>query len=66
VALVPYGTTITEAEHGEIPAFDLPAGLPAWMRSPRAWAARTGADANEKRATITITVPRPDRTWPLV
>ena len=35
VPLVPYGTTITEADHGEIPAADLPAGLPAWMRSPR-------------------------------
>jgi uracil-DNA glycosylase len=66
VRFVPYGTTITEAEHGEIPAFDLPAGLPAWMRSPRAWAARTGADANQKRATITVTVPRTDRAWPPV
>jgi uracil-DNA glycosylase len=62
-ALVPYGTTITEAEHAPIPALDLPAGLPAWMRSPRAWATRTGATAEDKRATITITVPRAERPW---
>jgi uracil-DNA glycosylase len=61
--LVPYGSTITEAEHGEIPALDLPAGLPAWMRSPRAWAARTGGTAAEKRATITITIPPSERDF---
>jgi uracil-DNA glycosylase len=61
--LVPYGVTVTEAEHGEIPTMDLPAGLPAWMRSPRAWATRKGATAEEKRATITITIPSGERPW---
>ena len=39
------------------PDFDLPAGLPDWMRSPVAWAQREGATAADKRANITITVP---------
>jgi hypothetical protein len=64
--LVPYGTTITPAEHATIPSFDLPAGLPAWMRSLDAWAARTGPDAQTKRATITVSVPTGARTWPVV
>jgi hypothetical protein len=66
VPLVPYGTTITSAEHATIPSFDLPAGLPAWMRSLDAWAARTGPDAQTKRATITVSVPTGARTWPVV
>ena len=41
-------------------------GLPAWMRSLDAWAARVGEDAQRKRATITVTVPRVARTWPPV
>jgi uracil-DNA glycosylase len=63
IPLVRYGTTIKETDHGEIPAGDLPAGLPAWMRSPRQWADRKGANAEEKRANITITIPPPDRPW---
>jgi Uracil DNA glycosylase superfamily len=52
-----YGEAFATADLAEIPEADLPAGLPAWMRSPAAWAQRTGATAAEKRATITITVP---------
>jgi hypothetical protein len=59
-----YGDTITDADHAVIPPIDLPAGLPAWMRSLDAWASRTGTDAQSKRATITIAVPRSARTWP--
>lgn len=55
--LVPYGETWTDADLAEIPEQDLPAGLPAWMRSPAAWAQRTGATAVQKRATITVTIP---------
>ncbi|MGZ4703784.1 MAG: uracil-DNA glycosylase family protein [Acidimicrobiales bacterium] len=66
VPLVPYGVTITPAEDATIPALDLPAGMPPWMRSLEAWAVRTGADAGEKRATITVTVPKKARTWPPV
>ena len=62
--LVPYGDTITPAEDATIPALDLPAGLPPWMRSLDAWAVRSGADAAEKRSKITVTVPRKARTWP--
>ncbi len=44
-------------ERIEIPELDLPAGLPAWMPSPSAWADRVGATAAAKRRNITITVP---------
>ena len=62
---VPYGATITKDDLAPIPAEDLPAGLPAWMRSLDAWASRTGEDAQLKRATITVVVPRASRTWPV-
>ena len=61
-----YGETIKPDDLGAIPSEDLPAGLPAWMRSLDAWAARVGEDAQRKRATITVTVPRVARTWPPV
>lgn len=57
VPLVLYGEEFSSADLAEIPEADLPPGLPAWMRSPVAWAQRTGATAAGKRATITITVP---------
>jgi hypothetical protein len=56
-SLVPYGTAFKPAERVEIPERDVPAGLPAWTRSPSAWAQRTGATAADKRRTITVTVP---------
>jgi hypothetical protein len=55
--LIPYGDKLKPEERVEIPEEDLPAGLPGWMRSPQAWAQRTGATAGEKRRTITVTVP---------
>jgi uracil-DNA glycosylase len=61
--VVPYGDALTDADHAEIPSFDLPAGLPSWMRSLRAWAAREGADAEAKRATLVVTVPTGLRPW---
>jgi uracil-DNA glycosylase len=63
-SLVPYADSITEVDLAEIPPEDLPPGLPAWMRALDAWAARTGDDAQEKRATITVSVPQTARTWP--
>ena len=62
--LVPYGTTL-DKEHdlSSIPERDLPAGLPEWMRSLDAWAARLGPDTDTKRATIVVTVPRAQRPW---
>ncbi len=66
VDLVPYGTAIATTDLAQIPAADLPAGLPAWMMALDAWAARTGPDAQSKRATITVTIPRRFRTWPVL
>jgi len=66
VAAAPYGAAITKDDLAPIPPIDLPAGLPPWMCALDAWAARTGADAQIKRATITVTVPRASRTWPVL
>ena len=52
-----YGDAFTEAERPEIPEIDMPAGLPDWMRSPKAWATRTGDTDDAKRRTITVKVP---------
>lgn len=52
-----YGATFKESELVPIPDEDLPAGCPRWMASGRGWAARSGATAREKRATITVKVP---------
>lgn len=50
--LTPYGTTLTTQDLVAIPERDLPAGLPGWMRSLDAWAARKGATADEKRGEV--------------
>src|SRR5581483_11405288 len=55
--LVPYGDAFKPGERIEIPDYDLPAGLPDWMRSPAAWAQRVGTTTAAKRANITITIP---------
>lgn len=47
----PYGETWTDADRPPIPERDLPAGLPAWMRTADRWARRPD------RATIAVTVP---------
>jgi hypothetical protein len=36
------------------------------MRSLDAWDKRSGADAQMKRATLTVTVPKSSRTWPTI
>lgn len=56
-AFVPYGTAFLARELPAIPAFDLPAGAPAWMQGASGWAARTGATAALKRRTIAVRVP---------
>jgi uracil-DNA glycosylase len=58
-----YGDTWQPGDLVEIPTADLPAGTPAWWRALDAWADRTGADAETKRATITVTVPADARPW---
>lgn len=53
-----YGEAFREEEKVDIPPFDLPAGLPAWMRETDGWARRAGTTDNAKRANITLNVPR--------
>ena len=60
-AYQPYGPAIQAADLVEIPAYDLPAGSPDWMRGSD-WAQCTGATATDKRYTITVTVPAAGRT----
>lgn len=55
--LVPYGSSFKAGERVEIREFDVPAGLPDWMRSPKPWADRVGTSASAKRRNITITIP---------
>jgi hypothetical protein len=55
--LVPYGDAFADGDRIPIPMADLPAGTPPWMAVDDGWAARTGASAAAKRATITVTVP---------
>jgi len=63
VPLRHYGTDLLPADLSVIPERDLPAGLPAWMRSEKTWATREGADAIEKRATIAIRIPASERPF---
>ncbi|HET7505054.1 MAG TPA: uracil-DNA glycosylase family protein [Kofleriaceae bacterium] len=60
--LVPYGDAFTPGDLAGIPAQDLPAGLPAWMRSIESWAVRKGDTPEDKRATLVVTVPQ-DARW---
>jgi hypothetical protein len=55
--LVRYGHAFADGDKAPIPADDLPAGMPEWMRLDDGWAFRAGATAEQKRATITVTVP---------
>jgi uracil-DNA glycosylase len=55
--LVPYGDSFKPDERIEIPEYDVPAGIPEWMRSPHQWADRVGNTAAAKRRNITITIP---------
>jgi Uracil DNA glycosylase superfamily len=62
--LVLYGEALDKTRDlAPIPERDLPAGVPAWMRSLDAWAVRRGEDAEAKRATLVVTVPRKQRPW---
>lgn len=56
--LVLYGEKWGDGDRIPIPAFDFPAGLPAWMHEQDGWARRAGADELAKRRNITITVPK--------
>jgi uracil-DNA glycosylase len=55
--LRPYDTGFADGDQPVIPDFDLPEGLPAWMRTDDGWADRPGSGLT-KRRTIVVTVPR--------
>lgn len=61
-----YGTDWGPADLAPIPERDLPPGSPPWWRDVAAWAVRDGSDAEAKRATIRVTVPKGARTWPTI
>jgi hypothetical protein len=46
-----------------VPEGDLPAGCPSFMRSLTTWARRSGRTEEDRRATITVTVPAQKRPW---
>jgi uracil-DNA glycosylase len=55
--VTPYGTGFKASDLPDIPSFDVPAGIPSWMRTENAWATRTGRTTLEKRRTIVTRVP---------
>ncbi len=55
--LAHYGDVLTDDDLAPIGEAGLPPGLPVWMRSLDAWAARRGDTPDLKRATIAVTVP---------
>lgn len=57
IPLVPYGDDFVASELPNVPAFDIPAGIPAWMRDSDNWSRRKGDDEHAKRATLVVTVP---------
>jgi uracil-DNA glycosylase len=59
----PYGEELRPEDLAPIPDIDLPPGVPLWMRSLEAWAARLGPDEETKRATVVVTVPAVHRPW---
>jgi hypothetical protein len=52
-----YGNAFVPGDLVPIPAGDLPAGSPPWMLGQNAWATRTGSTPQQKRYSITLTVP---------
>jgi uracil-DNA glycosylase len=64
VDLTPYGAGWGPHDLAPIPEADLPPGSPPWWRDLRSWATRVGPDAQTKRASIAVTVPKGYQTWP--
>jgi uracil-DNA glycosylase len=58
VELVLYGDSFGDNDKPEIPEIDLPPGLPLWTRENDGWARRVGTTPTQKRANITVTVPK--------
>jgi uracil-DNA glycosylase len=63
VTLTLYDEQFKDSEKVAIPEADMPAGTPPWMRSLKTWANRTGADTEEKRATVQVKIPTAERIW---
>jgi hypothetical protein len=55
--LKPYGAAFQRGDQIPIPDFDVPAGVPDWMRLDDGWADRPG-HGRAKRARILVTVPK--------
>jgi hypothetical protein len=59
-----YGDAFSPDDLPAIPAFDLPAGAPAWMSGIEAWAERGSPKvAAPHRARIVVTIPPGARGW---
>lgn len=58
-----YGPDFESSDYVEIPALDLPAGFPDWMRGRAGWVQRVGETTEEKRATLQVRVPKRVRPW---
>lgn len=56
-----YGDTLTEADLTPVPAVDMPAGTPDWMRALDAWAVRKKVGDHPKESVIVVTVPKAAR-----
>ncbi|MGC4000997.1 MAG: uracil-DNA glycosylase family protein [Anaeromyxobacter sp.] len=52
-----YGERFEDGDKADIPAADLPPGIPRWMFDEDGWARRVGATVAAKRRNITLTVP---------
>jgi uracil-DNA glycosylase family 4 len=63
VSLKKYGTKLTPADDVPIPEFDMPPGIPPWMSALQDWAWRGSKPSTDKRATVTIIIPKSDRAW---
>lgn len=64
VDVTAYGSAWGPDDLAPILEADLPPGAPGWRCALEGWAVREGADAQEKRATIRVAVPKGFRSWP--
>jgi uracil-DNA glycosylase len=53
-----FGAAFTNDDLPDLPAEDVPAGSPAWMRTEERWADRQGTTPDLKRRTIVVRTPK--------
>jgi hypothetical protein len=58
VPLALYGASFNDSDLPDLPAEDLPAGCPEWMRTEERWADRQGTTPDLKRRTIFVRAPK--------